>query len=38
MSPESMKLVIKIAALHRKVLLDLQGAFKVPGILKPNLG
>lgn len=32
LTPEGNKLVVKIASLHRKELLNLQGVFKVPGI------
>ena len=38
LTPKGNKLVIKIAGLHRKELLDLQGVFKVPGIRKPIVG
>jgi DNA-binding MarR family transcriptional regulator len=32
LTPKGNKLVIKIASLHRKELLSLQGVFKVPGV------
>lgn len=37
LTPEGNKLVVKIASLHRKELLNLQGVFKVPGVRELNL-
>jgi len=38
LTPEGNKLVIKIAGLHRKELLVLKGAFKVPGVSELGAG
>jgi DNA-binding MarR family transcriptional regulator len=38
LTPKGNKLVIKIAGMHRKELLGLQGVFKVPGIRKAKVG
>jgi DNA-binding MarR family transcriptional regulator len=38
LTPEGNKLVTKIAGLHRKELLVLQGVFKVPGIRELGIG
>jgi len=32
LTPEGNKLVVKIASLHRKELLSLQGVFRIPGV------
>ncbi len=38
LTPEGNKLVIKIASLHRKELVSLQGVFKVPGVRELKVG
>jgi DNA-binding MarR family transcriptional regulator len=38
LTPDGNRLVIKIASLHRKELLSLQGVFKVPGVRELKFG